>query len=140
MLPQRIIADLESALEPDDLVISDVGAHKMWVAKRRATAGRIRPDLQRLRGHGHRAARRIGAKMAWPDRKVVSVSGDGGLMMNVQELETAVRLGWRPWSLIFGRLHRRDPLEAGVRFGRTARVELSNPDFVALARAFGAKA
>ena len=139
MLPQRIIADLESALEPDDLVISDVGAHKLWVAKRMATR---RPNTVIISngfaamGIGLPGA--IAAKLARPDRRVVTVTGDGGLLMNVQELETAVRLGLAFVVLIF-----RDDGYGVIRwkqerqFGRTAGVELGNPDFVALARAFG---
>ena len=139
VLPQRIIADLESALEPDDLVISDVGAHKLWVAKRMATR---RPNTVIISngfaamGIGLPGA--IAAKLARPDRRVVTVTGDGGLLMNVQELETAVRLGLAFVVLIF-----RDDGYGVIRwkqerqFGRTAGVEFGNPDFVALARAFG---
>lgn len=139
MLPQRIIADLESVLEPDDLVISDVGAHKLWVAKR---LGARRPNTVIISngfaamGIGLPGA--IAAKLARPERRVVAVTGDGGFLMNVQELETAVRLRLAFVVLIF-----RDDGYGVIRwkqerqFGRTAGVEFGNPDFVALARAFG---
>ena len=102
LLPQRIIADLESALEPDDLVISDVGAHKLWVAKRLSTR---RPNTVIISngfaamGIGLPGA--IAAKLARPERHVVTVTGDGAFLMNVQELETAVRLGLSFVVLIF---------------------------------------
>src|SRR5437773_1139229 len=85
-----------------------------------------------------RQARAIAAKLAQPERRVVAVTGDGGLLMNIQELETAVRLGLGFVVLIF-----RDDGYGVIRwkqerqFGHTAGVDFGNPDFVALARAFG---
>jgi acetolactate synthase I/II/III large subunit len=139
LLPQRIIGDLESVLGAEDLVISDVGAHKLWVAKRLAAR---RPNTVIISngfaamGIGLPGA--IAATLAQPGRRVVTVTGDGALLMNVQELETAVRLGLAFVVLIF-----RDDGYGVIRwkqqrqFGRTAGVEFGNPDFVALARAFG---
>ena len=139
LLPQRILGDLEAALQPDDLVISDVGAHKLWVAKR----FRARVPNTVIISNGY-AAMGIGlpgaiaAKLARPERRVVAVTGDGGLLMNIQELETAVRLRLAFVVLIF-----RDDGYGVIRwkqqkqFGRTAGVEFGNPDFVALAHAFG---
>ena len=139
LLPQRIIGDLESVLRPDDLVISDVGAHKLWVATRLAAR---RPNTVIISngfaamGIGLPGA--IAAALARPERRVVTVTGDGSLLMNVQELETAVRLGLAFVVLIF-----RDDGYGVIRwkqqrqFGRTAGVDFGNPDFVALARAFG---
>lgn len=80
----------------------------------------------------------IAARLAEPSRRVVTVTGDGAFLMNVQELETAVRLRLAFVVLIF-----RDDGYGVIRwkqerqFGRTAGVEFGNPDFVALARAFG---
>lgn len=139
MLPQRIIGDLESVLQPDDLVISDVGAHKLWVAKRfhaRRPNTVIISNGFAAMGIGLPGA--IAAKLALPERRVVTVTGDGGFLMNIQELETATRLGLAFVVLIF-----RDDGYGVIRwkqerqFGRTAGVEFGNPDFVALARAFG---
>ena len=139
LLPQRILGDLEAALQPDDVVISDVGAHKLWVAK----LFRARVPNTVIISNGY-AAMGIGlpgaiaAKLARPDRRVVAVTGDGGLLMNIQELETAVRLRVAFVVLIF-----RDDGYGVIRwkqqkqFGRTAGVEFGNPDFVALAHAFG---
>jgi acetolactate synthase-1/2/3 large subunit len=139
LLPQRIIADLESALGAGDLVISDVGAHKLWVAKRLAAPAPNSVIISNgfaAMGIGLPGA--IAAKLAQPERRVVTVTGDGAVMMNVQELETAVRLG-----LGFVVLILRDDGYGVIRwkqqrqFGRTAGVDFGNPDFVALARAFG---
>jgi acetolactate synthase-1/2/3 large subunit len=139
VLPQRILWDLESSLRADDLVISDVGAHKLWVAKR--FPARLPNTVIVSNGFaamGIALPGAIAAKLAQPDRRVVAVTGDGGFLMNVQELETAVRLGVAFVALIF-----RDDGYGVIRwkqerqFGRTAGVDFGNPDFVALAHAFG---
>ena len=81
----------------------------------------------------------VAAKLVHPERKVVAVSGDGGFLMNVQELETAKRLGLAIVNVIF-----RDggynliQWKQQTRLGRESGVAFTNPDFVALARAFGA--
>jgi acetolactate synthase I/II/III large subunit len=139
LVPQRIIADLEAVLRPDDLVISDVGAHKLWVAKRfRARVPNTVIISNGFAAMGIGLPGAIAATLARPDRRVVTVTGDGAVMMNMQELETAVRLGVAFVVLVF-----RDDGYGVIRwkqrhrFGRTAGVEFGNPDFVALARAFG---
>jgi acetolactate synthase-1/2/3 large subunit len=82
----------------------------------------------------------VAAKLVHPQRKVVAVSGDGGFLMNVQELETAKRLGLAIVNVIF-----RDggynliQWKQQTRLGRESGVEFTNPDFVTLAQAFGAK-
>jgi acetolactate synthase-1/2/3 large subunit len=80
----------------------------------------------------------IAAKLVRPQRKVVAVCGDGGFVMNVQELETAVRLRTAIVCVVwedrqFGVIARNQQR----RFGSTAGVDFANPDFVALANAFG---
>ncbi len=139
--PQRVLRDLEAALSPDDVVISDVGAHKLWIAKR----FRARLPNTVIISNGY-AAMGIGlpgaivAKLVFPERRVVTVCGDGGFLMNVQELETATRLGLRLVALIF-----RDNGYGSIRwkqeerFQRTSGVEFGNPDFVRLAEAFGCR-
>src|SRR5213594_1015993 len=78
----------------------------------------------------------IAAKLAQPERRVVAITNDKGLLMNIQELETAIRLGLSFVVLIF-----RDDGYGVIRwkqerqFGHTAGVDFGNPDFVALARA-----
>jgi acetolactate synthase-1/2/3 large subunit len=141
LLPQRVMADLEAVLAPEDLVISDVGAHKLWVAK--AYGARLPNTVIVSNGFaamGIGLPGAIAAKLAEPGRRVVTVTGDGGFLMNVQELETARRLG-----LAFVVLVMRDDGYGVIRwkqqrrFGRTAGVDLGNPDLVALAEAFGCR-
>jgi acetolactate synthase-1/2/3 large subunit len=135
------MADLEAVLAPEDLVVSDVGAHKLWVAK--AYGARLPNTVLISNGYaamGIGLPGAIAAKLAEPGRRVVTVTGDGGLLMNVQELETARRLGVALVVLVM-----RDDGYGVIRwkqqkrFGRTAGVDLGNPDLVALAEAFGCR-
>jgi acetolactate synthase-1/2/3 large subunit len=141
LLPQRILSDLEAVLGPEDLVISDVGAHKLWVA--RCYGARLPNTVIISNGFaamGIGLPGAIAAKLVFPQRRVVTVTGDGGFLMNVQELETARRLGLPLVALIF-----RDDGYGSIRwkqeqrFRRTAGVEFGNPDFVRLAEAFGCR-
>ncbi len=139
--PQRVIHDLRQVLGPDDILVSDVGAHKLWVARLYQA---VEPNTVII-SNGY-AAMGIGlpgaiaAKLRFPDRKVVAVCGDGGFLMNCQELETAVRLGLPVVTVLF-----RDDAYGSIRwkqltrYGRESGVAFGNPDFVALARAFGCR-
>ncbi len=139
--PRRILKRLRAGLRPDDLVISDVGAHKLWI-------GRYFPALQPntvlvsngLAAMGIALPGGVAAKLVEPDRRVVTVSGDGGFLMNVQELETArreraptVNVVLRDGGLGSIRLKQR------ARAGRTVGTEFGNPDVVRLAESFGAR-
>ena len=140
MPPQHIIDDLRAALSPDDLVICDVGAHKLWMARmfpcERENTCIISNGFAAM-GIGLPGA--IAAKLLFPARRVVVVTGDGGFLMNSGELETARRLGLAVLVLVW-----RDDgygvirWKQQMRFGRTVGVELGNPDLVAHARSFGA--
>jgi len=137
--PFAVIADLREALGPDDIVVSDVGAHKVWLARLFPTE---RPNTvvisNGLASMGIALPGAIAAKLVHPDRKVVAFCGDGGFLMNVQELETAKRLGTAivVVVLVDGRLGIIDVNEQR-QFGRTFGTDFGNPDFVQLARAFG---
>ena len=137
--PFAVIADLREALGPDDIVVSDVGAHKVWLARLFPTE---RPNTvvisNGLASMGIGLPGAIAAKLVHPGRKVVAFCGDGGFLMNVQELETAKRLGTAivVVVLVDGRLGIIDVNEKR-QFGRTFGTDFGNPDFVQLARAFG---
>ncbi|MBX3300602.1 MAG: acetolactate synthase large subunit [Nitrospira sp.] len=138
--PQRIIADLRAALKPDDVVVCDVGAHKLWMARgfpcEMPNSCIISNGFAAM---GIAVPGAIAAKLLYPERRVVAVTGDGGFLMNSQELETAVRL-----HLPFVVLIWRDDGYGVIRwkqqlkFGRSAFVDFSNPDFVRYAESFGA--
>jgi acetolactate synthase-1/2/3 large subunit len=138
--PQRILADLRSALADDDIVISDVGAHKLWLA-------RLFPCLQPntciisngFAAMGMAVPGAIAAKLVYPDRRVVAVTGDGGFLMNSQELETATRLKTPFVALVFNdRTYGLIRWKQMQQFGRPAFVDFNNPDFVKYAESFGA--
>jgi len=137
--PDLVIADLRDALGPDDIVVSDVGAHKVWLARLFPTE---RPNTvvisNGLASMGIALPGAIAAKLVQPERKVVAFSGDGGFLMNVQELETAKRLGTAIVSVVLVD-DRLGVIEVNERrqFGRTFGTVFGNPDFVQLARAFG---
>ncbi len=138
--PQRILADLRSALADDDIVISDVGAHKLWLA-------RLFPCLQPntciisngFAAMGMAVPGAVAAKLAHPNRRVVAVTGDGGFLMNSQELETAARLKTPFLVLVFNdRTYSLIRWKQMQQFDRPAFVDFSNPDFVKYAESFAA--
>ena len=137
--PQRAIADLRRALGPSDIVVSDVGAHKVWIARLyQAYEPNTVIISNGFAAMGISLPGAIAAKLVAPDRKVVSLCGDGGFLMNAQELETARRIGtaicvviWRDDG--YGLIDWKQRNEFGRPFG----VEFGNPDFVDFARSFG---
>ena len=92
--PQKIVWDLREVLRADDIAISDVGAHKMWMARMyRAERPNTCIISNGFASMGIAVPGAVAAKLAYPDRKVVAVTGDAGFMMNSQEIETAIRIG-----------------------------------------------
>jgi acetolactate synthase-1/2/3 large subunit len=139
MKPQRVIWDLRQALADDDILVSDVGAHKVWLALHYPTA---RPNTVVISNGfatmGIAVPGGLAAKLAMPERKVVAVSGDGGFLMNSQELETARRLGLAYVNVVWtDRRYGVIELNQKRRFGRTFGVEFTNPDLVQYAGSFG---
>lgn len=139
--PQKIIYDLRQVMRPDDIVISDVGAHKMWIARHyhcdRPNTCLISNGFAAM---GIAIPGALAAKLIYPDRHVVAVTGDGGFMMNCQELETALRVGTPFVTLIFhdggyGLIEWKQQ----DQFNRSAFIEFTNPDFVKFAESMGLK-
>jgi acetolactate synthase-1/2/3 large subunit len=142
MRPPRVLADLRRVLGRHDLLISDVGLHKLWI-------GRVFPAHEPgtvliangLAGMGFALPTAIAAKLVYPDRRVVSVSGDGGFLMNCQELETAVRLKTPVVNVIWeNQQYGSIVWKQDKKFGRHFGVDFGPTDFVKLAEAFGAAA
>ncbi|HYH91048.1 MAG TPA: acetolactate synthase large subunit [Solirubrobacteraceae bacterium] len=137
--PPRALWDIRQALRPTDMLISDVGLHKLWIA-RMFPAHEPNTVLiaNGLAGMGIALPTAIAAKLVHPDRHVVTVNGDGGFLMNCQELETAVRLRTPIVNVIwensqFGSIVWKQDKKFGRHFG----TDFTNPDFVKLADAFG---
>ncbi|TLS35737.1 acetolactate synthase large subunit [Pseudalkalibacillus caeni] len=138
--PQRIVSDLRDVLGEEDILLSDVGAHKMWISRMYHC---YKPNTclisNGLASMGIALPGAIGAKLAKPDRKVLAVAGDGSYLMNGEELETAVRLNlpivvmiWRDNGYGLIGWHQEKA------YDRKSNVEFGNPDFVKLAEAYGA--
>jgi acetolactate synthase I/II/III large subunit len=139
MQPPRALWEIRRALGRRDILISDVGLHKLWIARMFPAH---EPDTvfiaNGLAGMGIALPTAIAAKLVRPDCHVVTVNGDGGFLMNVQELETAVRLRTAVVNVIwengeFGSITWKQDKKFGRHFG----TRFTNPDFVRLADAFG---
>jgi acetolactate synthase-1/2/3 large subunit len=139
MQPPRALWEIRQALGRQDILISDVGLHKLWI-------GRMFPAHEPstvmiangLAGMGFAVPCAIAAKLVHPERHVVTVNGDGGVLMNFQEFETAVRLGTPTVNVVwedsrFGSIVWKQEKRFGEHFG----TDFTNPDFVRLAEAFG---
>lgn len=139
--PQKLIYDLRQVMGAEDIVISDVGAHKMWMARNYHGASPNTCIISNgFAAMGIAIPGAIAAKLVHPSRNVVAVTGDGGFMMNSQELETALRVGTAFVTIIFN--------DGGYgliewkqlnQYGESAFVHFTNPDFVRLAESMGLK-
>jgi acetolactate synthase-1/2/3 large subunit len=140
MAPARIVADTRAAMGRDDIVLVDTGALKMWMARLYPTyAPNTCLMSNGLSTMAWSVPGAIGAKIARPDAKVLVATGDGGFLMNSQEIETALRERIPMVILIwvdnaYGLISWKMDLEIGHRVD----TEFGNPDFVAYARSFGA--
>ena len=138
--PEKLVMDVRHALDEKDIILSDVGAHKMWISKIYQT---FEPNTciipNGFCSMGFALPGAIAAKMVHPQKNIVAMCGDAGFLMNVQELETAVRLKtpiiivvWCDSDLGLISLKQMD------EFGKTGFTGFENPDFVGLAKSFGA--
>lgn len=141
MKPQKIVWDLRQVLEPNDIVISDVGAHKMWMARMyQAEQPNTCIISNGFASMGIGVPGAIAAKLVFPDRTALTVTGDAGFLMNSQEIETALRIGTPIVILIW------NDSEYGLitwhqlrHFARPSHIDFKNPDLVKYAESFGAK-
>lgn len=139
--PQKVVADLRSVLGDEDIVVSDVGAHKTWIARMYAAS---KPNSciisNGFSAMGIAVPGAISAKLHFPTSRVVAATGDGGFLMNSQELETAVRMATPFVSLIFNDSgYGLISWKQQMQFNREAFVGFKNPDFVQYANSFGGK-
>ena len=140
IVPQRIVADVRTVMPPDGIVALDNGMYKIWFARNYRTPQSntlLLDNALATMGAGLPSA--MMAALIHPDRRVLAVCGDGGFMMNSQELETAVRLGLNLVVLIlqdnaYGMIRWKQAVDQHPDFGMT----FGNPDFVAYAHAYGA--
>ena len=139
--PQKIIWDLRTAMHLEDIAISDVGAHKMWMSRMfRCEYPNTCIISNGFASMGIAVPGAIAAKLAYPDRKVVAVTGDAGFLMNSQEIETAMRLHTPIVILIWNdSAYGLIEWKQMNQFGRPSNIKFNNPDFVMYAESFGAK-
>ena len=138
--PQKILWDLRQALPAEGIVISDVGAHKMWVARMyQAEQPNTCIISNGFASMGIAVPGAVAARMVRPQQPVVAVTGDAGFLMNSQELETAMRhqlsfvvLIWTDAQYGLIKWHQLR------KFGRVSNIDFKNPDLVQYARSFGA--
>ncbi len=137
--PQKALWDARQVLGAHDLLLSDVGAHKMWIARQfhcHEPNTCLIPNGFCSMGFALPGA--IAASLIHPERRVLAICGDGGFMMNVQEMETARRLGVSPVVMVwedggYGLISWKQESE----FDHSTDLAFGNPDWLGLASAFG---
>ena len=137
--PQKALWDARQVMGPHDVLLSDVGAHKMWIARHyqcHEPNTCLIPNGFCSMGFALPGA--IAANIVYPDRRILAVAGDAGFLMNVQEMETARRLGSNIAVMVW------EDKEYGLiawkqetHFGRHTELSFGNPDWLKLADAFG---
>jgi len=141
VLPQRVVGSVRKVMGEEDIVALDNGMYKLWFARHyRAYAPRTLLLDNALASMGAGLPSAMAAKMVCPKRRVLAVCGDGGFMMNSQELETCVRLGLDLVVLIlndngYGMIKWK---QKGMGMKDFA-LDFGNPDFVKYAESYGAK-
>lgn len=137
--PQTIMEMLAKITTPNTIVISDVGAHKLWISRNYQPKLPNRVVISNgFASMGIAVPGAIGAKLACADDPVICITGDGGFLMNGAEIETAKRLGLAFIILVlsdskYGLIE----WKLKNRFDASYGVEFENPDFVRLAESFG---
>ncbi|MEM7229273.1 MAG: acetolactate synthase large subunit [Planctomycetota bacterium] len=138
--PQKVLYDCREALGPSDILLSDVGAHKMWIARHYQCE---EPNTCLISNGfcsmGFALPGAMAAKIVFPDRKVIAIAGDAGALMNIQDLETAKRLGlsfvlmvWEDHEYGLIKWKQQSQFD-----GQHSDLAFENPDWIKLAEAFG---
>jgi len=139
--PQRLVHDIREVMPPDGILALDNGMYKIWFARNYRTkmANTLLLD-NALATMGAGLPSAMMAAMLYPGRRIMAICGDGGFMMNSQELETAVRLKLNLIVLViedkaYGMIRWKQAVDQFPDFG----MAFDNPDFVKYAEAYGAK-
>lgn len=140
LLPQRIVADVRKALDRNAIIALDNGMYKLWFARHYHT---YMPNTvlldNALATMGAGLASAMMCAMLYPNRQVMAIVGDGGFMMNSQEIETAIRLKLNLVVLVitdnaFGMIRWKQEIQGLRNFG----LQYNNPDFIKYADSYGA--
>jgi acetolactate synthase-1/2/3 large subunit len=137
--PQKALWDARQVMGAADILLSDVGAHKMWIARHyqcHEPNTCLIPNGFCSMGFALPGA--IAADIVFPGRRILAIAGDAGFLMNVQEMETAARLGSNIVVMVW------EDKEYGLiawkqetHFGRHTKLDFGNPDWTMLAQSFG---
>lgn len=137
--PQKALWDARSVMGPDDILLSDVGAHKMWIARYyqcHEPNTCLIPNGFCSMGFALPGA--IAASLIHPNRRIMAVCGDAGFLMNVQEMETAKRIGVNPVVMVWqDNAYGLIAWKQQNQFGSHTDLSFGNPDWVKLAESFG---
>lgn len=138
--PQKALIDCRKVMGEDDIVISDVGANKVWIARHYNC---YKPNTCIISNGfatmGIAVPGAIAAKLVHPEKKVLAITGDAGFMMNCQEFETAHRLGTNFVTLIFDdKSYGLIKWKQDMQYGHHSYVDFTNPDFIKFAESVGA--
>jgi acetolactate synthase-1/2/3 large subunit len=137
--PQKALWDARQVMGPGDILLSDVGAHKMWIARHYQCH---EPNTCLIPNGfcsmGFALPGSIAAALVNPDKRVLAIAGDAGFMMNVQEMETAARLGVDVVVLVWAdNAYGLIAWKQEDHFGQHTDLSFGNPDWKQLASAFG---
>ncbi len=137
--PQKALWDARQVLGPTDILLSDVGAHKMWIARYyqcHEPNTCLIPNGFCSMGFALPGA--IAAHLVHPERRVLAICGDAGFLMNVQEMETARRLNSNIVVMVWeDNAYGLIAWKQEAHFGRHTELSFGNPDWMELASAFG---
>ena len=137
--PQKALWDAREMLGAEDILLSDVGAHKMWIARHyqcHEPNTCLIPNGFCSMGFALPGA--IAASLVYPDRKILAICGDAGFLMNAQEMETAKRLNSNMTVMVWeDHAYGLIAWKQDNTFGRHTELSFGNPDWVKLAEAFG---
>jgi len=137
--PQKVLWDCRQVMGPYDILLSDVGAHKMWIARHyqcHEPNTCLIPNGFCSMGFALPGA--IAAALVYPNKRILSISGDAGYLMNVQEMETARRLKVNIVTMIWeDHMYGLIAWKQQNEFGKHTDLSFGNPDWLKLAESFG---
>ena len=137
--PQKVLWDTREVMDADGVLMSDVGAHKMWIARHyqcHEPNTCLIPNGFCSMGFALPGA--IAASLLYPDKHILSICGDAGFLMNVQEMETARRLNCNMTVMVWeDHMYGLIAWKQTGQFGRHTDLSFGNPDWMQLAQAFG---
>jgi len=137
--PQKALADVRKVMGRADILLSDVGAHKMWIARQyqcHEPNTCLIPNGFCSMGFALPGA--IGASLVYPDKQILAICGDAGFMMNVQEMETAKRLNSNIVVMVWeDHAYGLIAWKQQNQFGHHTDLSFGNPEWMLLAKAFG---